>query len=256
MSEHPSRNELDELLGYRLEVLDDERTTTLRAHLLGCESCCAALVEIDEMLDQRLPRADTQPLPEPMPLRDRLIGSSITPLVVMTAALLLSAASGWFEVIGRAATGPLMVGAVVVVLWLRAVIGHVEKSWRATMSRKWRGLEPTDPVEGARLLEGVRISAVRSLIDARRKVSRVLVMALSVFIVAATVTLLAGVFAPGAAATAASARPLLLPGALAMGVLFGGVSWASLRLGRLARAVADHVDAATRELERVLEAAP
>jgi hypothetical protein len=113
----------------------------------------------------------------------------------------------------------------------------------------WRSAIGAGDAEQLRLFEGVKLSVLQSLSRARSQVAQLLTISGGVFIVSGAVTLLAGLWAPEAAAQVAAGRPMIVPGGLAAGIMLGGVVWATFRLARLSRAVADFMKALADESE-------
>lgn len=236
MSSHPTR---EDLLGFHLELLGDEEGREVEKHLEGCSDCRASLGEVKDMMDsvdQKLPVVESREL-DPLPMAQRLSHSVATPAVVMAVSLLLSAVTDWTWMFGSVL--PLIVGAGVVVWWLNGVVTRAETSWSAVGDVDWRSAILTGDEEQLRLFDGVKLSVIRSLSKARSHVAQVLTISGAVFIVSGAVTLFAGLWAPEVATQVASGRPMIVPGGLAVGVLLGGVVWASFRLARLGRSVAD-----------------
>ena len=248
MSEHLVH---DDLLGYHLSLLEDEEREAADRHLAGCDRCRRALVEVGEMMgtiEDELPR-EVPSGREPVPWLRRLTESIFAPTFVMACAVVMSAVQDRSASIG--AMVPLVIGAALVVLWLHGVVSRAASGWRSVGERDWRVLVMAGDEEALRRVEGVRLAALWSLARARRQVAQVLLLSGAMFIVSGAVTLLAGLWAPEVATQVASGRPLVLPGALALGVLLGGAVWASVRLARLGREVAKLMKAMVDEVERV-----
>lgn len=236
MSSHPER---EDLLGFHLGLLGDEEEGAVEHHLEGCSECRAVLDEVKEMMevvDQKMPAVESREL-DPLPLTQRLSQSLVTPAGVMAISLILSAVTDWTWMLGSVL--PLVAGACVVVWWLYGVVSRVETSWQAVGEVDWRSAIEGGDEEQLRLFDGVKLSVIRSLSKARSQVTHMLTISGAVFIVSGAVTLLAGLWAPEATAEVSLGRPMIVPGGLAFGVLLGGVVWASFRLARLSRAVAD-----------------
>lgn len=227
MKHHPNN---EKLMGFEYGLLSAEEADEVRQHLGACRSCSDSLVELVEM-ERHLVQENGGDEESGWFGVERLYSVG-TPIAVMGLCVLLSAFLGLPD--NGLLSLPLLIGALLVTIWLHALVSRSESRWREVSESDLSGA-------GAAFVNGLRISAAESLKTAQTRLRTVLVTALLLTALGMVFLAWATASEPELTSSVLQAKPDLIPGAIGLGLLLGGSLWSSWRLTRLARDIADRL---------------
>jgi hypothetical protein len=141
------------------------------------------------------------------------------------------------------AATPLVLGAATVVIWLHALLGHIESKWAGITERGLWHVLPSSVEERTLLVDGLRLALSLNLRNLQKRVTAVLVVSIVLGVAGVGAVAVGHRVDPDTTRSILVGWPELLSLSLVLALLFGGILLAALRLRRLGRRFMETADA-------------